>query len=69
MNLLNKLTTQELKLLNNAGVNIEDKDYTNEEIRRCEVSVEDFIMSHSSKNGDITVLINKYNEVLNKLIV
>lgn len=33
MNLLNNCTTNEIKLLENIGINIEDKDYTKEELR------------------------------------
>ena len=58
MNLLNKCTTNEIKLLKNIGINIEDKEYTNEELRRYENQIEDFIMSHSTKNGDISKLSN-----------
>lgn len=52
MNLLNKCTTKEIRLLKNIGINIEDKEYTNEELRRYECQIGDFIMSHSIKNGD-----------------
>lgn len=68
MNLLNKCTTKEIKLLENIGLNIEDKDYTNEELRRYESQIEDFIMSHSTKNGDISKLSNQYNSILNTLV-
>lgn len=68
MNLLNKCTTKEIKLLKNIGINIEDKEYTNEELRRYEYQIEDFIMSHSIKNGDISKLSNQYNSILNTLI-
>lgn len=33
MNLLNKCTTKEIKLLENIGLNVEDKDYSKEELR------------------------------------
>ncbi len=68
MNLLNKCTTKEIKLLENIGLNVEDKDYTNEELRRYESQIEDFIMSHSTKNGDISKLSNQYNSILNTLV-
>lgn len=48
----------EIKLLENIGINIEDKEYTNEELRRYENQIEDFIMNHSTKNGDISKLSN-----------
>ena len=68
MNLLNKCTTKEIKLLENIGLNVEDKDYTNEELRKYESQIEDFIMSHSTKNGDISKLSNQYNSILNTLV-
>lgn len=68
MNLLNRCTTKEIKLLENIGLNVENKDYTNEELRRYESQIEDFIMSHSTKNGDISKLSNQYNSILNTLV-
>ena len=68
MNLLDKCTTNEIKLLEKAGIIVENRDYTNEEIRRCESQIEEFIMNHSTKNGDIGRLSNQYNGILNALI-
>jgi len=68
MNLLNKCTTNEIKLLENIGLNVEDKDYSREELRKYEVYIEEYIMSHSSKNGDISRLSNQYNRILNTLV-
>ena len=36
MNLLNVCTKKEIELIKQAGVVIEDKDYNNEELKRCE---------------------------------
>ena len=68
MNLLNKCTTKEIKLLENIGLNVENKEYTNEELRRYENQIEDFIMSHSTKNGDISKLSNQYSSILDTLV-
>ena len=68
MNLLDKCTKSEIKLLENIGINIEDKEYTNEELRRYENQIEDFIMSHSTKNGDISKLSNQFSSILNTLV-
>lgn len=68
MNLLNKCTTNEIKLLENIGINIENREYTNEELIRYENQIEDFIMSHSTKNGDISRLSNQYSSILNTLV-
>lgn len=68
MNLLDKCATNEIKLLENIGINIEDKEYTNEELRRYENQIEDFIMSHSTKNNDISKLSNQFSGILNTLV-
>lgn len=68
MNLLNSCTTNEIKLLEDIGITIEDKNYSREELRKYEIYIEEYIMSHSSKNGDISRLSNKYNSILKTLI-
>ncbi len=60
---------KELELLKNAGIEIEkDKEYTIEEKNNMSIQVSDYILSHSSKNGDIAKLQNKYSIILNKLV-
>lgn len=68
MNLLKECNENEIKLLQNIGIELEDKEYSNEELRRYEISIEEFIMSHSSKNDDIRKVSNQYNSVLNKIV-
>lgn len=68
MNLINKFTMKELKLLNEIGIKIEDRDYNQEEVRNCELNIGQFIMAHSTKNGDVDKMFNKYNGILNTLI-
>lgn len=63
MNLLNECTKNEIELIKKAGVKIEDKDYTSEELKRCETEITEYIMSHSSKNGDISKLSNEYSNI------
>lgn len=63
MNLLNECTKNEIDLIKKAGVNIEDKDYTVEELKRCGTEITEYIMSHSSKNGDISKLSYEYSEI------
>lgn len=64
MNLLNICTKNEIELIEDAGFKVENKDYTKDEIRRCEAQITDYIMSHSSKNGDIADLSNKYSGII-----
>ena len=68
MNLLNKCTTKEIKLLENIGLNVENKEYTKEELNNYERQITEYIMSQSTKNGDISKLMNQYNGILNTLI-
>lgn len=68
MNLLKECNETEIKLLQDIGIELEDKEYSNEELRRYEISIEEFIMSHSSKNDDISRVSNQYNSVLNKIV-
>lgn len=67
MNLLNTCTTAELKLLQSVGINIENKEYKKEELERFEYQIEDYIMSHSTKNNDIDRLNNEFSNVLYKM--
>jgi len=68
MNLKNKLNEKEIKLLENAGINIEDREYSKQELERCAFNIQDYIMSHSLKNGDINKIINQYNGILDTLL-
>lgn len=64
MNLLNVCTKNEIELIENAGFKVENKDYTKDELRRCEAQITEYIMSHSSKNGDIGKLSNEYSSII-----
>ena len=63
MNLLNNCTKNEINLIEKAGIKIENRDYTSEELKRCRTEITEYIMSHSSKNGDISKLSNEYNGI------
>ena len=63
MNLLNICTKNEIKLIENAGIRIENKEYTTDELKRVERNITEFIMNHSTKNGKITELQNEYQSV------
>ena len=52
---------KEIELLRKAGVEIEDKqEYTNDDKNYIFRQISEFIMSHSSKNGDIGRVQNEY---------
>lgn len=61
MNLLNKCTKKEIELLEQAGINLVDKDYTKEELKRCENEIVEHIMSKSLKEVD--KLQNQYSSI------
>lgn len=68
MNLMKQFSKEKIELLSNAGINVEDRNYNKEELKKCELEVEEFIMSHSTKNGDIARLNNQYSSILNTLV-
>lgn len=68
MNLKNKLNEKEIKLLEKSGVYVEDKEYNKQELERCAFNIQDYIMSHSSKNGDMNKISNQYNGILNIIL-
>ncbi len=68
MNLKVDLTTKQQELLQQLNITIENKDYSNEEIRQYENIITSHIMNKSSKNGDLSKEISKYGEIVNKLM-
>ena len=67
MNIYKSFTKKELELLNKAGIYIEDREYISSDLNRFAVQVGDFIMSHSSKNGEIGKTIQEYGRILDIL--
>lgn len=51
-----QFTNKDIQLFNNAGIDVENKNYTNEEAEELKIKVIDFIMSQSTKD------IDKYNK-------
>lgn len=68
MNFKVDLTTNQQKLLQQIGIEIEDKDYSSKEIKHCLNEICNHIMSKSSKNGDISREMIKFNELSTMLI-
>lgn len=69
MNLVNNCTNKEIELIKNAGVSIENRDYTIDELKRVERDITEFIMNHSSKDGSIGKLQNEYQSIFRILNV
>lgn len=47
-----KYSNKDIQLFNEAGITIEDKNYTKEEVERLKIKVTDFIMSQSTNEID-----------------
>ena len=45
-------SSKDIQLFNEAGINVEDKNYTNDEAERLKIKVTDFIVSQSTKDID-----------------
>ena len=57
-----QFSSKDIQLFNEAGINVENKNYTNDEVERLKIKVTDFIMSKSSKD------IYKYNKKFSSLL-
>lgn len=68
MNLFEKINNKEIELLKNAGICVEDKNYTNDDLKQFEHQIIEYIMSASSKNGEIDRRRNQYDSIF-KIIV
>lgn len=63
MNLYKEFSEKDIELIKKAGINIEDKNYSNEELNKFQTSIIDYIMSASSKNGEIDKRRNQFENV------
>ena len=57
-----QFSNKDIQLFNEAGINVENKNYTNDEVERFKIKVTDFIMSQSTKD------IEKYSKKLSSLL-
>ena len=57
-----QFSNKDIQLFNEAGINVENKNYTNDEVERFKIKVTDFIMSQSTK--DIEKYIKKFSSLL-----
>ena len=66
MKLTDILTKKEVKMLDDeAGIIIEDVEYSKQDIRNFQDEIIYFVMNHSSKNGDI----GKYNKMFDSVLM
>lgn len=69
MNLYERMNNKEITLLKNVGIDIENKNYSNDDLKQFERQIVEYIMSTSSKNGDIDRLRNQYDSIFRTINV
>lgn len=57
-----EFSKEDIELLNEAGIQVENKKYTNEEVEELKIKVTDFIISQSTKD------IDKYSKKFSSLL-
>ena len=57
-----QFSCKDIQLFNEAGINVEDKNYTKDEVERLKIKVTDFIVSQSTKD------IDKYSKKFSSLL-
>lgn len=65
MNLYNGLNKEDMTLLQEAGVEIKNREYDQEELKKCESQVVEYIMSHSM--NEISKVERRYRNLLQKI--
>ena len=57
-----QFSNKDIQLFNEAGIDVENKNYTNDEVERLKIKVTDFIVSQSTKD------IDKYSKKFSSLL-
>ena len=68
MNLKLDLSKNNQELLEQAGIEISNKNYSLEEIKKCENNIASYIMSKSLKNMDVSNESIRYSDLMEILI-
>ncbi len=68
MNLKLDLSKSNQELLEQAGIEISNKNYSPEEIKKCENNIASYIMSKSLKNMDVSNESIRYSDLMDFLI-
>lgn len=68
MNLKLDLSKSNQELLEQAGIEISNKNYSPEEIKKCENNISSYIMSKSLKNMDVSNESIRYSDLMEFLI-
>lgn len=67
MNFKCDLNEKNQELLQELGIKVEDRNYTSEEIQKCENNIANHIFSQSIKNKDVSKEYVKYSNLINIL--
>ena len=57
-----QFSNKDIQLFNEAGINVENKNYTNDEVERLKIKITDYIVSQSTKD------IDKYSKKCSSLL-
>ena len=57
-----QFSNKDIQLFNEAGINVDYKNYTNDEVERLKIKVTDYIVSQSTKD------IDKYSKKFSSLL-
>ena len=57
-----QFSNKDIQLFNEAGIDVENKNYTNDEVERLKIKVTEFIISQSTKD------IDKYSKKFSRLL-
>ena len=68
MRILGKFTDEEIELLENIGIEIRDREYSEYEINDMEDIVMDAVMANLDNDGEFTEIAETYNWIHDKLI-
>lgn len=57
-----QFSNKDIQLFNEAGINVENKNYTNDEVEKLKIKITDYIVSQSTKD------IDKYSKKFSSLL-
>lgn len=57
-----QFSNKDIQLFNEVGINVENKNYTNDEVERLKIKITDYIVSQSTKD------IDKYSKKFSSLL-
>ena len=67
MNLSNTFNAEQTKLLNQAGILIQNKDYSKDEVSLFVSEIMKYVMNNSIKNKDISNSLKEYSDIIDIL--